>query len=209
MVGNVRHLAGEADDGLEFYYPYTQYPVTNIYYVARTAGNPTASIGPIEESVHSIDRNAAIVFAKPFEQIIDESLWQRRLWSVLLGAFSILSLGLVGVGLYGVLAYLVAHQRREIGLRMALGAQPREIVMLIVGYGMRLTAAGCVIGLAGAFALRPLLATMLFGVSAVDRGTLAAVVTVLTGVAWLACYLPARRASAVDPLIALRDQEVG
>jgi putative ABC transport system permease protein len=206
VVSNVRHLAGESDDGLEFYYPYTQYPITNIYYVARAKGDPVALIPSIRDAVQSVDRNAAIVFAKSFESLIDESLWQRRLWSVLLGAFSALSLALVAIGLYGMLSYVVAQQRREIGVRMAMGALPRSILALVLGYGARLLVVGCVLGLAGAFMLRRLLATLLFGVSAGDPRTLAGAVLMLAAVAFVACYLPARRASAVDPIVVLRDQ---
>jgi ABC-type antimicrobial peptide transport system permease subunit len=201
----VRHLAGERDDGLEFYYPYTQYPITNIYYVVRAHGDPVSLIPSIRDAVQSVDRNAAIVFAKPFDQLIDESLWQRRLWSVLLSGFSMLSLTLVGVGLYGLLSYVVAQQRREIGVRIALGAMPRAIFTLVLGYGARLLVAGCIFGLVGAFVLRRLLAALLFGVSAGDPDTLIGAVTLLAVVALVACYLPARRASAVDPIIALRE----
>jgi putative ABC transport system permease protein len=206
VVSDVRHLAGERDDGLEFYYPYTQYPITNIYYVVRVQGDPLPLIPSIREAVQSVDRNAAIVFAKAFDRLIDESLWQRRLWSVLLSAFSALSLTLVAVGLYGLLSYVVAQQRREIGVRMAMGALPRAILALVLGYGARLLAAGCILGLAGAFVLRQLLATMLFGVSTGDPDTLIGALTVLAVVALAACYLPARRASAVDPIVVLRDQ---
>jgi predicted permease len=206
VVSNVRHLAGERDDGMEFYYPYTQYPITNIYYVARATGDPIALIPSIRDAVQSVDRNAAIVFAKSFEALIDESLWQRRLWSVLLNAFSALSLTLVAIGLYGLLSYVVAQQRREIGVRMAMGALPRAILRLVLGYGARLVVVGCLLGLAGAFVLHRLLATMLFGVSAGDPLTLAGAVLTIATVALLACYLPARRASAVDPIVVLRTE---
>ncbi len=99
VVGNVRHLAGEADDGLELYYPYTQFPVTNVYYLIRTRDDPLAAAGAVRQASHSVDRNAAIVFAKSMEQLIDESLWRRRLWSVLLNAFGLLALLLVALGL--------------------------------------------------------------------------------------------------------------
>jgi putative ABC transport system permease protein len=206
VVSDVRHLAGEQDDGLEFYYPYTQYPITNIYYVVRTHSDPMALIPTIREAIHAEDRNAAIVFAKSFDRLIDESLWQRRLWSVLLNAFSIVSLTLVAIGLYGLLSYVVAQQRREIGVRMAMGALPGAILTQVLGYGVRLLFVGCLGGLAAAFALRPLLATLLFGVSPGDLDTLIVAIVLLTFVALAACYVPARRASAIDPIVALRDQ---
>jgi putative ABC transport system permease protein len=205
VVTNVRHLAGEADDGLEFYYPYTQYPITNIYYVVRARIGADALIPSIRDTIQAVDRNAAIVFVKTFDNLIDESLWQRRLWSVLLTAFSALSLTLVAIGLYGLLSYVVTQQRREIGVRMALGAVPRSILRLVLAHGTRLVAAGCVLGLVGALLLRRLLASLVFGVSAGDPVSLGGALLVLATVALVACYLPARRASRVDPIVALRE----
>ena len=206
VVGNVRHLSGEADDGLEFYYPYTQYPISSIYYVVRTRGEPDAMLGQVRAAIGAVDKNAAIVFVKTMETLIDESLWQRRLWSVLLGAFSALSLALVAVGLYGLLSYLVAQRTREIGVRLALGARPRAILAQVLGQGARLLAVGIALGLLAGVALRRVLASVVFGVSATDLGNLAAAGGVLAVVAVLACYLPARRASAVDPIVVLRDE---
>jgi putative ABC transport system permease protein len=153
-----------------------------------------------------VDKNAAIVFVKTMETLIDESLWQRRLWSVLLGAFSALSLALVAVGLYGLLSYLVAQRTREIGVRLALGARPRAILTQVLGQGARLLAVGVALGLLAGVALRRVLASVVFGVSATDLGNLAVAGGVLGVVAVLACYLPARRASAVDPIVVLRDE---
>lgn len=169
MVGNVRHLAGENDDGIE------------------------------------LDQNAAIVFVNSMEQQIDESLWQRRLWSVLLAAFGALALALVAVGLYGVLAQFVAQRTRELGVRMALGAEPDGIVRLVLGQGARLLAAGVAAGLVGTLALARLLGSLLFGVSALDPLSLAGATLALAAVALVASCLPARRASRLDPARALRE----
>ncbi len=206
VVGNVRHLAGEADDGLELYYPYTQYPISNIDYVVRTRGDAGAMAGPVREAIGAVDRNAAIVFVKTMDTLMDESLWQRRLWSVLLGAFSTLSLTLVAVGLYGLLSYLVAQRTREIGVRLALGALPRGILAQVLGQGARLLGLGIAVGLVAGMALKHLLASLVFGLSASDPGNLTVAAAILVGVAMLACYLPARRASAVDPIVVLRDE---
>jgi ABC-type antimicrobial peptide transport system permease subunit len=146
------------------------------------------------------------VFAKPFDRLIDESLWQRRLWSVLLTAFSALSLTLVAIGLYGLLSYLVTQQRREIGVRIALGAVPRSIQRLVLGHGTRLVVAGSVLGLIGALVLKRLLGSLVFGVSAGDPASLMGALLVLAAVALFACFLPARRASRIDPIIALREE---
>jgi putative ABC transport system permease protein len=205
VVGNVRHLAGEADNGLELYYPYTQFPITNVYYLVRTSGDPLALVGAVRQAVHAVDRNAAIVFTKSMEQLIDETLWQRRLWSVLLNAFGVLALALVAVGLYGLLAYLVAQRTRELGVRMALGAAPRGILSLVIGHGARLLGAGVAVGLVAAFSLTRLLSTLLFGVGAADPASLAGATLLLGVVALVACYLPARRAARLDPVRALRD----
>jgi ABC-type antimicrobial peptide transport system permease subunit len=206
VAGNIRTLAGEPDDGLELYYPYTQYPITNIYYVMRTQGDPKSRIPAVRQAIQSEDQDAAIVFVKTMEQIMDESLWQRRLWSVLLGAFAVLSLLLAALGIYGLLSYLVTQRTREIGVRMALGARPAGIQALVIGQGARLLAIGVGLGLAGGLAMRRILSGLLFGVSATDPPTLLGAVTLLTGVAIAACWLPARRASAIDPLAALRHE---
>jgi putative ABC transport system permease protein len=206
VVGNVRHLAGEADDGLELYYPYTQFPITNVYYLVRTREDPLALAGAVRQAIHSVDRNAAIVFAKSMEHLIDESLWQRRLWSVLLNAFGLLALVLVAVGLYGLLAYFVAQRTREIGVRMALGALPRGILSQVIGHGARLLGAGAALGLVAALGLKRLLASLLFGVSAADPVSLAGATLLLGLVALFACYLPARRAARLDPVRALREE---
>ena len=138
-------------------------------------------------------------------QLIDDSLWQRRLWGVLFLAFAIIALTLASIGIYGVTSYVVNQRTREIGLRIALGARPRGVLALIVRQAMTLVGVGIVIGLAGALASTGLLRHLLFGVSAFDPLTFAATAAVLLLVALAASYLPARRAAKVDPLIALRD----
>jgi len=206
VVKNVRTLAGEANDGLEVYYPYTQYPLTGIYYVLRTAGSPSMYAAGIREAIQSVDRNAGVVFTKTMNQIMDESLWQRRLWSVLVGAFGTLALILAGVGIYGLLAFLVKQRTREIGVRMALGAKQSSIMALILGQGGRLLAAGVVAGLIAGFAANKSLSALLFGVTGMEPATLVGAVAVLSVVALVACYIPARRATSIDPLIALREE---
>lgn len=135
---------------------------------------------------------------------IDDSLKPQRFSALLMGLFAALALLLAAVGLYGLLAYTVAQRTREIGVRLALGAQPRDVITQVMGQGLLLTLLGLIIGLAGAFALTRLLERLLFGVSATDPLTFAAGAMILALVALVACYLPARRAMRVDPMVALR-----
>jgi putative ABC transport system permease protein len=140
------------------------------------------------------------------EDLIDDSFKPQRFNAFLMGLFAALALLLAVVGLYGVLSYMVAQRRHEIGVRMALGAQSRNIVLLVLKQGLRLTILGVAIGLAGAFGLTRLLERLLFGVSATDPLTFILIALLLTLVALLACWMPARRAAKVDPLVALRTE---
>jgi putative ABC transport system permease protein len=147
----------------------------------------------------------SIVSIKSMEQIIGESLWQRRLWGVLFLAFAALVV-LAAIGIYGVMSYMVSQRTREIGIRMALGARQSSVLAMVLRSGFGLVLIGCAIGLGAAAALARLVRTMLFGVSATDPLTFGGVPVFLALVALLACYLPARRAASVDPLIALRQE---
>jgi hypothetical protein len=206
VVGNVKHQAIEAANALELYYPYTQYPVTNVYYVIHTQGDPGQIIAAARQAVHDTDRNAAIVFTKTMKQLIGETLWQRRLWGVMFAAFAALALVLAAVGIYGVLSYAVTQRTREIGVRIALGATVGEVLKLVVTQGMKLVGTGVAVGLVAAFALTRLMTNLLFGVTANDPLTFAGVALLLALVALVACLIPARRAAQVDPMIALRSE---
>jgi putative ABC transport system permease protein len=206
VVGNVRYNAAEADNGLELYYPYTQYPVSNVYYLLRTR----MSAGRINQDartvIRAIDQNAPIVWTKSMEQIMDESLWQRRLWGVLFAVFAGLALVLAAIGIYGVMSYMVSQRTREIGIRVALGASRASVLRLVIRNGFGLVIVGLVGGVGAALALSQLVRSLLFGVTPTDRATFAGVPCLLAVVALVACYVPARSAASVDPLTALRQE---
>jgi ABC-type antimicrobial peptide transport system permease subunit len=205
VVENVRTLSGENENGLELYYPFMQYPVANTHYVIRTQRDPVSYARAVRQAIQSVDQDSPIVFVKRMDQIIDETLWQRRLWSVLLAAFSLVSLALAAIGVYGLLSYLVSNRTRELGLRMALGAQPSSIRALVLKHVAKRLAIGVGAGLIGGFALKHLLSGLLFGVNAGDPLNILTAAGVLTAVTFVACYIPAHRASAIDPLVALSE----
>ncbi len=186
------------------YLPITQDYSPAVTLQVRTTGKPEAVIGTLRSQVQTIDTNLAITNVQTIQEIMIQGLWAPRMAAGLLTVFGGLALVLAIVGVYGVLSYSVSQQTREIGIRMSLGAQPGEVLRLVIGQGFRLAAAGLALGLLAAFTLMRLLSSLLFGISAHDPVTFGGVSLVLAGAAILACYLPARRATRVDPIIALR-----
>jgi predicted permease len=184
--------------------PMTQDYVPAATLIVRTTGNPESAVATTRAALQSLDPNLAITNVFTIEQIVNQGLWAARMGAILLALFAALALVLSSVGVYGVLSYSVSQQTREIGLRMALGAQRRDVVRLILGQGLRLTLIGLGLGVVVALALMRVLVSLLFNVRAYDPITYGAVTLLLTAVALLACYLPARRAMRVDPMVALR-----
>jgi putative ABC transport system permease protein len=189
---------------LEVYSPYRQRPSGDMSLVVRSAVDPSSLTSSIRAAVSAIDKDQPIFDVHTMQQLVDDSISTRRLTLVLLGIFSALALILAAIGIYGVMAYSVALRTQEIGIRMALGAQRQHVLRLVLGQGARIACFGVAIGLAAAAALGRLLSNLLFSVSASDPITFAAVGVLLIAVALLACYIPARRALRVDPIIALR-----
>jgi putative ABC transport system permease protein len=204
LVGDVRHAGLDAEPKAEMYVPFAQESSSSMTLVVRTASDPASFVPAIRAQLLAVDKDQPIYNVRTMEEVVSESVSQRRLTMLLFGLFAALALALATIGIYGVMSYSVSQRTHEIGVRLALGAQRRDVLRLVIADGMTLTLGGVVLGLAAAFALTRLLASLLYGVTTTDPATYAAISLLLAAVALLACYLPARRAMKVDPLTALR-----
>ena len=204
IVGDVKQYGLDQPTTMQTYEPYTQQPPSSMMLVVRSAGDPTNLSAVIRSEVLKLDKEQPTTYIKTLNEYFAISVAQQRFSVVLLGVFAAVALVLAAVGIYGVLSYAVTQRTHEIGIRMALGAGRRDVFRLVVGRGMLLSVIGVASGLVAAFALTRLMASLLFGVTATDAVTFASVAGVLLVVALLACYIPARRATRVDPLVALR-----
>jgi len=175
-----------------------------MFLVLRTSGDPTRLAPAVRQQIWSIDKDQPVEDVRPMEKRIAGYAAERRFYTLLLGVFAALAVALAGVGTYGVISYSVSQRHHELGIRMALGAQRADILNLVVGQGFKLTLIGVAVGVAGALALRRFLSGLLYGVKPTDPLTFIAVSLILTAVALLASYIPARRATKVDPMVALR-----
>ena len=203
VVGNVKHRGLSAEAEPEAYEPHAQLTF-DMSVVVRTEGDPHGIVAAIQGEVRAMDRDLPAYNFRTLDEYLAASVAQPRFNTTLLAVFAGMALLLTAVGLYGVMSYSVNQRTHEIGIRMALGAGRGDVLKLVVGQGMTLTATGVVVGLTGAFFLTKLLESLLFGVSATDPVTFAAIALLLAGVALVACFVPARRATRVDPMIALR-----
>jgi predicted permease len=205
VAGDVRHAGLESEAGLEYYVPAAQAQPSRMTVVARTAGvEPSALAGTLRALVRESDKESPIFNVRTMEELLARSVAQKRFSALLLGSFALVALLLAALGIYGVMAYSVTQRTHEIGVRVALGAQPRDVLRMVIRQGMLLTAAGIAAGLLCALLLTRVLSTLLFGIGATDPLTFLGVAAVLASAALVACYLPARRATKVDPLVALR-----
>ena len=186
------------------FYAGTAGHLTSMTMVARTTVAPLSLVAGVKDAVSSLDRNIPVSTVMSMEQVVTDTLWQQRFNLQLIGLFAALAMVLAAIGLYGVMSYSVTQRTHEVGLRMALGAEGRDVVKLIVGQGMKLALAGVAIGLLAAFGLTRLMSGLLFGVSTTDPLTFGVIALLLVSIALLACWIPARRATKVDPIIALR-----
>jgi putative ABC transport system permease protein len=172
--------------------------------VRTNASNPAAVTTGLREVVRSVDKDLYLPEARTMNQLLSDSLARRRFNTVLVGVFASVALLLAAIGIYGVISYTVTQRTHEIGIRVALGAQPRDVFRLIVGHGMILAGAGLALGLVGALVVGRVMSGLLFEVGTSDPEVLGGIALLLAVVAFLACYIPARRATKVDPMIALR-----
>ncbi|MGB6897050.1 MAG: ABC transporter permease, partial [Candidatus Acidiferrum sp.] len=215
VVGHVEHwgLGSKQNQNLQaqMYLPLWQVPDPfwtllghGGEYVARTAGTPMGVVNSIREAAQGVDASSVIYEVRPMEDVVASSIATQRLAMMLLSVFSTLALVLSAIGIYGVISYLAGQRTHEIGVRMALGATSADVMRMVLGEGMRITLVGVAIGIVAALGLTRLIAKIIYGVGAADPITFGVVAILLTGVALLACYIPARRAMRVDPIVALR-----
>ena len=206
VVADVKSRGLELESAPTIYLPYAQKQTiaTFFTYAIRAETEPLSLAGAVENEIRNMDKNLPVANVRTMEQIVSTSLAQRRLTMVLLSVFALTAVALAAVGIYGVMSYSMAQRRRELGIRMALGAKGRDVLAMIMRQGMKQALLGVALGLFGAFWLTNLIGGLLFRVRPTDPLTFAAVASLLVAVAMLACYIPARRATKVDPLVALR-----
>jgi putative ABC transport system permease protein len=207
VVEDTKNAGMDKPAGPELYFQVrqvNQFIGANVNFVVRSASGATPLESSIRNAVRELDSTLPVYNLSPMEEVVSKSMVQPRFLALLLATFSGIALFLAAIGIYGVMAYSVAQRTQEIGVRMALGARPRHVLRLVFGQGLGMLLLGTVIGLAGAFALTRLMRTLLFEVTATDPLTYVSVIGLLVVVALLACYIPARRAAKVDPLVALR-----
>jgi len=206
IVGDVRDSALSRRPGPMMYVPFAQAPLYGGEVVVRTSLSASSVAAGIREAVNSIDKNLPVTDVESLNDAVGKSIAQERFRTFLLGCFSAIALLLAAIGIFGVISYSVAQRTHEIGIRMALGADRGTVLRLVLGQGTRLALYGLAIGVVASFLLTRLMSSLLYAISATDPVTFVAVMIILPGVALIACYIPARRAMRVDPIVALRHE---
>jgi putative ABC transport system permease protein len=204
VVGDVRQYGLMSAPGPEVYVPLAQSPLGSMNFVVRTEVDPLSAVGAVRREMAEMDKDLPFYGVKTFNQYLGQGFAQPRFLTLLLGIFAALALGLAAIGLYGLVSYSASRRTHEIGIRMALGAEKGEVLRLVVGQGFKLTILGLAIGIAGSFAVTRFLSSLLYDVKPTDPVTFIGVALIVAGVALLASYVPARRATKVDPMVALR-----
>ena len=206
VVNSVKQDALDAESRIAYYRFQGQTPSRAMNVVLRSATEPAGLTGAVTREIRTLDPELPIYKMRTMKERVEASLAERRFSMLLLTLFAVLALGLAAIGIYGVMSYLVGQGTREFGIRLALGAAPRDLLLLVVRQGMSIAVVGMVLGLAGAFALTRFMRTLLYGVQASDPVTFAAIAATLTLVALVACFVPARRAARIDPIVSLRTE---
>jgi putative ABC transport system permease protein len=204
VVGDVKEEGPDKPQRTEVFLADSQEGNAALTVLVRTSSEPMAMAKIVVNEIHAMDPDQAVDAVQPLKDYIQNSLAWRKSIVALLGVFAILALGLAAVGIYGVMSYSVSQRSREIGIRMSLGAHPRDVLGIVISQGLRLVGIGVALGIAAAVALTRLMSNLLFDVSALDPVTFVGVTFLLTFVSLAACYIPARRAMRVDPIVALR-----
>ena len=204
VIGDVLHSGLDSNARPEMFVPYWQSPTPQMTFLVKTTPDAAGMLAAVKSAIREVNPNQTFSKTATMEELVNESLKQRRFNLFLLVSFAVLALVLAGIGVYGSINYSTRQRTHEIGLRMALGAQASDVLRLIVGHGLALSLAGVAIGLAASFALTRLMKGLLFGISATDPLTFVAISVLLMSIGLLASWIPARRATKVDPLVALR-----
>jgi ABC-type antimicrobial peptide transport system permease subunit len=207
IVGRIKQYAlDERDSRIAMYHPHTQVPTRAMNVVIRATGDPASLTTLAARQVKAVAPDVPLYNVRTMVERVDESLARRRFAMVLLAVFAALALGLASIGIYGVMACLVSQGSRDIGIRLALGATPRDVLLMVVRHGAAVAAVGTMIGLAGATAVTRTLAHLLFDVAPTDVATFAAVAGLLVAVTLIGSYVPAMRAAKIDPAVTLRSE---
>ena len=204
VVQNIHLISLRDAPKPQIYFPHEQFAIQTVTLMVRTQNDPRLLIAALHNAANEIDKNVPLYRPRAFTEYVSQSIAQPRLNAMLVGLFSTIALLLAAAGIFGVMSYSVTQRTQEIGIRLALGAQRYDVLRLVVGQGMRFVGLGLLLGLIGVFACTRLLQSMLFGVGATDLPTMLVITVILTAVAFVACLLPARRATLVDPVQALR-----